>query len=183
MKTLSAIFTFMSISSTLGLVLQLLPLNVSSPLLPLNISLLPEHSSNDTTTPNLPDWPEAGFNFKIRDNLYLHIREYYRQADITLEAEVLESLEVMDLEIESEGAPSESIDEMAYQYGWVALVIGVPTRPGMFAPIPRSLASQIIDFISGLIYLYGPREFEAYIFNGSTERKPITQIAFMFRGK
>lgn len=163
-------------SSTLGFVL---PLNVSSPILLLNISSLPEHSSNDTTTSNLLGWPEAGVNLHIRDNFYLHILELFREANITLEAEILESLEMMDSEIESEGAPSGSVEEMAYQYGWVGLVIGVPTHPELFAPISRSLASDIIDFISGLIYLYGPREFEAWILDG---QRPITQISFIFRG-
>lgn len=176
MKILLAIFTFTLISSTLGFVL---PLNVSSPVLLLNISSLPEHSSNDTTTPNLLGWPEAGVNLHIRDNFYLHILELFREANITLEAEILESLEMMDVEIESEGAPSGSIEEMAYQYGWVGLVIGVPTHPELFAPISRSLASDIIGFISGLIYLYGPREFEAWILDG---QRPITQISFIFRG-
>ena len=54
-------------------------------------------------------WPHPGFRYRVQGDLWLDIRTYGRLITFSLEAELLEALEMIHLDIATEGPPDQRL--------------------------------------------------------------------------
>ncbi|KAL9003711.1 MAG: hypothetical protein Q9188_003434 [Gyalolechia gomerana] len=100
-----------------------------------------------------PEWT----HFHSKGDLYLQSRKYGPiEVDLS-ESEVLEGLEMIVLDIET-GGDEGQVAELAYRWDQVILILGNLAAKPPTTWLRRGQASEITDFILGLIYVYGPRE-------------------------
>lgn len=143
-------------------------------------------ANNVTNHPNntLSGWPPPKSTlFHVRADLYLKIIAYGDTVEPSLESEVLEALEMIDLDIETSGDenPDVGIPERTYRWTWVYVLFKHYRRqPPRW--LTRKQAGQVIDCISGLTMLYGPRGLKAVaIWDRATGRSTSVELHFHVR--
>ncbi|KAL8721378.1 MAG: hypothetical protein Q9225_001925 [Loekoesia sp. 1 TL-2023] len=159
--------------------IQMLPLSVTLCFLAIFVATVPTAVNlpvlqlpSGTVTPTLnftnhtrytsDKWPPLFTEFHVKGNLYFQIQKYGYVEDTLPEAEVLESLEMIGLDIETGGDrdPDGQVSKAAYRWDQVLLILGnLRIKPTW---LTRRQASGIADLLSGLTMLYGPRELFAF---------------------
>lgn len=137
------------------------------------------HGFIDSTSQSFVRWPPLRYRFHVEDDLYLEFRAYHRVVSPSLEAEVLEALGMIGTEVDTEGDLSQEPSYFDYVWAWVQL----HTYSMVAASVPpiwtRKQLSSIIDYISGFIMLYGPREIVGRVYKGNSEH-PINYVEVHF---
>ena len=78
------------------------------------------------------------------------------------ESEVLEAFEMIDLDIETSG-PSDQLCDVAYRWDQVLLLLGSIAAKPPPAWLTRRQASETTEYLTGLTYLYGPKELTSFL--------------------
>lgn len=139
----------------------------------------PTHGFINSTSPSFVRWPPLRYRFHVEDDLYLEFRAYHRVVSPSLEAEVLVALEIIGTEIDTEGDLSQEPSYSDYVWAWVQFHTYSMVAPSVPPIWTRKQLSSIVDYISGLIMLYGPRELVGRVYKGNSE-DPIIYVEVQF---
>lgn len=122
------------------------------------------HNSTDHAGINLPDWPPWYHIFEIDSQLSFQIVRYGVDEDPSFEPEFLESIDFIELDIETEGDGdlNSVLDPIFYCWDQVGIILGDMTVKPPATWLTKRQALNIIDFITGLTLLYGPREITSF---------------------
>lgn len=121
--------------------------------------------SNTITTPYslinsthhlMKGWPSEYEDFHIKGGIYLEVGPYAKAINRSFEAEVLEALEMIGLDIDTEGDPEGMPSQKGYAWSWIHGLVH-PRKADGSSSLNKKQVSSILDFLSRLTIMYGSR--------------------------
>ena len=137
-----------------------LQLDASTLQRPSAVSLFQNQTINSTSS-LLGNWPDVPFKQHVARDMSLEIFAYGRTEPQATEIEVLESLEIMQLDLETSPDADENVILVSLQYSWVRFYMDAYVPSGhQFTKIN---VSSTLDVIYGLTLIHGPREIRGWV--------------------
>ena len=144
------------------------------------------HNSINLTTHILHKWPPLHTDLNIDGDLHMQIHVYGFDEDLSFEPILVEALEMITLDIETEGDQNldSRLSEKAYRWDEVLLIMGNLSVKAPPTWLTRRQASKIVDFLTGLTYLYGPQELNSFLVQErSTGKLQFCALHFILRDR